>query len=72
MENSWIQTSFFLVNKVLSKHCNSTGQGMKLLGKETLRSSHYLMIHTGTNDLHSLRKDTAEAVRKMAGQLGIP
>ena len=41
---------------------------MKLLKKETLRSPEYLVIHTGTNDLHSLRKDTDEAVRKMAVQ----
>ena len=26
------------------------------------------MIHTGTNDLHSLQKDSAEAVRKIAEQ----
>ncbi|XP_071062719.1 uncharacterized protein [Pseudochaenichthys georgianus] len=54
--------------KVLSKHCSTTGQAMKLLKKETLRSPQYLVIHTGTNDLHSLRRDTAEAVRKMAEQ----
>ena len=41
---------------------------MKLLKKETLGSPQYLMVHTGTNDLHSLLKDTAEVVRKMAKQ----
>ncbi|KAK1886280.1 Ankyrin repeat domain containing protein 24 [Dissostichus eleginoides] len=41
---------------------------MKLLKKETLRSPQYLVIHTGTNDPHTLRRDTAEAVRKMAEQ----
>ncbi|KAI9529056.1 hypothetical protein NQZ68_013361 [Dissostichus eleginoides] len=43
-------------------------QAMKLLKKETLRSPQYLVIHTGTNDPHTLRRDTAEAVRKMAEQ----
>ncbi|KAF3855430.1 hypothetical protein F7725_023485 [Dissostichus mawsoni] len=47
--------------KVLSKHCSTTGQAMKLLKKETLRSPQYLVIHTGTNYLHTLRRDTAEA-----------
>lgn len=41
---------------------------MKLLKKETLRSPQCLVIHTGTNDLHSLRNGTAEAVKKMAEQ----
>ncbi|KAK9529968.1 hypothetical protein VZT92_011512 [Zoarces viviparus] len=54
--------------KVLSKRCSTTGQAMKLLKKETLKSPQYMVIHTGTNDLHSLRKNTAEAVRKMAEQ----
>ncbi len=54
--------------KVLSKRCSTTGQAMKLLKKETLKSPQCLVIHTGTNDLHSLRKDTAEAVKKMAEQ----
>ncbi len=42
---------------------------MKLLKEETLKSPHCLVIHTETNDLHSLRKDTAEAVKKMAEQV---
>jgi len=54
--------------KVLSKRCSTTGQAMKLLKKETLKSPQCLVIHTGTNDLHSLRKGTAEAVKKMAEQ----
>ncbi|XP_044075594.1 uncharacterized protein LOC122886876 [Siniperca chuatsi] len=59
----------FPVKKMLSKRCSTTGQAMKLLKKETLKSPQCLVIHTGTNDLHSLRKDTAEAVRKMAEQV---
>ncbi|KAI4826800.1 hypothetical protein KUCAC02_030231 [Chaenocephalus aceratus] len=34
---------------------------MKLLKKETLRSPQYLVIHTGTTDLNTLRRDPAEA-----------
>ncbi|XP_046880210.1 putative proline-rich protein 21 [Hypomesus transpacificus] len=41
---------------------------MKLLKKETLKSPQCLVIHTETNDLHSLRKDTADAIKKMAEQ----
>ena len=41
---------------------------MKLLKKETPRNPQYLVIHTGTDDLHSFRKDTAEALRKMPEQ----
>ena len=67
---SWTQILFFLVKKkkVLTKCCSTTGQVMRLLNKETLRSPQYLVIHTGTNDLHSLWKDTAEAVWKMVEQ----
>ena len=53
---------------MLSKSCSTTGQVIKLLKKETLKSPQYLVIHTGTNDLHILQKDTAEALRKMAEQ----
>ena len=54
--------------KVLSKRCSTTGQAIKLLKKETLGSPQCLVIHTGTNDVHSLRKDTAGAMKKMAEQ----
>lgn len=41
---------------------------MKLLKKETLKSPQCLVVHTGTNDLHRLRRNTAEAVKKMVEQ----
>ena len=54
--------------KVLLKLCSTTGQAMRLLKKETLRSPQYLVIHRGTHDLHSRQKDTAHGVSKMAEQ----
>ncbi|XP_034404702.1 uncharacterized protein LOC117741650 [Cyclopterus lumpus] len=54
--------------RVLFKHCSTTRQAMKLLKRETLNNPQCLVIHTGTDDLHTLHKDTAEAVRKMAEQ----
>ncbi len=46
----------------------TTGQSLKLFKKEALRSPKYLVIHKGTNYLHSLHKDTVEALKKMAEQ----
>lgn len=60
--------------RVLSKRCSTTGQAMKLLKKEILNSPECLIIHTGTNDLHRLQKDTARAMTRMAEQasMGFP
>ncbi|TNN35177.1 hypothetical protein EYF80_054658 [Liparis tanakae] len=56
---------FFSGPRVPSKHCSTTGQAMNLLKKETLHNPECLVIHH-TDDLDTLHKDTAEAVRKMA------
>ncbi|KAJ8378683.1 hypothetical protein AAFF_G00237320 [Aldrovandia affinis] len=39
---------------------------MELLRQGTLGNPQYIVVHTGTNDLHTLHRETAEAMTKMA------
>ncbi|KAJ8332483.1 hypothetical protein SKAU_G00422720 [Synaphobranchus kaupii] len=47
-------------------HCSNTARALELLKRDTLGSPNYVIVHTGTNDLHRLRQNTAHAVRRMA------
>ncbi|XP_034558255.1 uncharacterized protein LOC117826367 [Notolabrus celidotus] len=49
-----------------AKRCRNTGQAMELLSQDTLGNPQYIVVHTGTNDLHSLHQSTAEAMTKVA------
>ncbi|KAJ8366730.1 hypothetical protein AAFF_G00344950 [Aldrovandia affinis] len=49
-----------------AKRCRNTGQAMELLRQDTLGNPQYIVVHTGTNDLHTLHRETAEAMTKMA------
>ncbi len=51
--------------KVTAKRCSTTGHAHQIIRDFTGHPS-CIIIHTGTNDLHSLRNSTSEAVRKMA------
>ncbi|KAJ8349068.1 hypothetical protein SKAU_G00276570 [Synaphobranchus kaupii] len=46
--------------------CSNTARALELLKRDTLGSPNYVIVHTGTNDLHRLRQNTAHAVRRMA------
>ncbi|MGH0124272.1 UNVERIFIED_CONTAM: hypothetical protein FKN15_017959 [Acipenser sinensis] len=46
--------------------CTNTERALQLLNRDTLGSPSCIVIHTGTNDLGSLRHDTAKAVRRVA------
>ncbi len=39
---------------------------MELLRQDTLGNPQYIVVHTGTNDLHTLHQDTAGAMTKVA------
>ncbi|KAJ8362553.1 hypothetical protein AAFF_G00369570 [Aldrovandia affinis] len=50
-----------------AKRCQNTGQAMELLRQDTLGNPQYIVVHTGTNDLHTpYTGGTAEAMTKMA------
>ncbi|XP_076828562.1 uncharacterized protein LOC143474829 [Brachyhypopomus gauderio] len=51
---------------ITAKRCSTTGHTLQLLKKEALGCPQCIIIHTGTNDLHTQRSNTAEAVRKVA------
>ncbi|RXN28341.1 hypothetical protein ROHU_019352 [Labeo rohita] len=51
--------------KVTAKRCSTTSHAHQIIRDFTGHPS-CIIIHTGTNDLHSLRNNTADAVRKMA------
>ncbi|XP_058644179.1 uncharacterized protein LOC131547540 isoform X2 [Onychostoma macrolepis] len=51
--------------KVTAKRCSTTGHAHQIIRDFTGHPS-CIIIHTGTNDLHSLRNSTSDAVRKMA------
>ncbi|MGH0127401.1 UNVERIFIED_CONTAM: hypothetical protein FKN15_011138 [Acipenser sinensis] len=46
--------------------CTNTERALQLLNRDTLGSLSCTVIHTGTNDLGSLRHDTAKTVRRVA------
>ncbi|KAJ8349129.1 hypothetical protein SKAU_G00277180 [Synaphobranchus kaupii] len=46
--------------------CSNTARALELLKRDTLGSLNYVIVHTGTNNLHRLRQNTAHAVRRMA------
>lgn len=50
----------------MSKRCRNTKHALELLQQDSLGCPRIIIIHTGTNDLHSLRRDTAQAVTKVA------
>ncbi len=50
---------------VTAKRCSTTGHAHQIIRDFTGYPS-CIIIHTGTNDLHSLRNSTSDAVRKMA------
>ena len=52
--------------QVMSKRCTNTGHALELLKQDSLGKPEILVSHTGTNDLHSLRRDTAKAVSEVA------
>lgn len=51
--------------KVSAKRCSTTGHAHQII-RDFPGQPSCVIIHTGTNDLHSLRNNTADAVRKMA------
>lgn len=53
---------------VTTKRCSNTNQALRLLNQDTLGRPSCIIIHTGTNDLHSLRHGTAEAMTKVAAK----
>ena len=50
-------------HQVTAKRCSTISHAHQLPKKETLGSPQCIIIHTGTNDLHTQRSDTAEAVQ---------
>lgn len=52
--------------RVLALHCRNTERAHELLTKEELGSPQCIIIHSGTNDLHSLNEGTAKAIYEMA------
>ncbi|KAL7868463.1 hypothetical protein SRHO_G00098470 [Serrasalmus rhombeus] len=58
--------TLFPGHQVTAKHCSTTSHAHQLLKKETLGTTQCIIIHTGTNDLHTQQNNTAEAVRRVA------
>ncbi|RXM34849.1 hypothetical protein EOD39_4479 [Acipenser ruthenus] len=56
----------FPSRRVNNIRCTNTERALQLLNRDTLGSPSCIVIHTGTNDLGSLRHDTAKAVRRVA------
>ena len=56
----------FPAQRVTSKRCNNTYQALRLLNQDSFGKPNTIIIHTGTNDLHSQRHRTAEAIKKVA------
>ncbi len=52
--------------RVLALHCRNTRHVHELLTSDDLGSPQCIIIHTGTNDLHSLNEGTAKAMHEMA------
>ncbi|KAF4104908.1 hypothetical protein G5714_014239 [Onychostoma macrolepis] len=52
--------------RVLALHCRNTQHVHELLTSDDLGSPQCIIIHTGTNDLHSLNEGTAKAMHEMA------
>ncbi len=52
--------------RVLALHCRNTRHVHELLTSDDLGSPQCIIIHTGTNDLHSLNEGTAKAMLEMA------
>lgn len=53
-------------HKVTAKPCSTTQHALQLLKREVLGDPQCIVIHTGTNDLHTLKAGTAEALQKVA------
>ncbi|RXM29900.1 hypothetical protein EOD39_18584 [Acipenser ruthenus] len=56
------------VNKIC---CVNTEQAMQLLDRRTLGSPFCIVIHTGTNDLGSLRQHTSRAMKRVADRASL-
>ncbi|KAF4099047.1 hypothetical protein G5714_021077 [Onychostoma macrolepis] len=52
--------------RVLALHCRNTKRVHELLTSDDLGSPQCIIIHTGTNDLHSLNEGTAKAMHERA------
>ncbi len=52
--------------RVLALHCRNTKRVHELITSDDLGSPQCIIIHTGTNDLHSLNEATAKAMHEMA------
>ncbi|KAJ8340983.1 hypothetical protein SKAU_G00332740 [Synaphobranchus kaupii] len=52
--------------QVKATRCSNTARALELLKRDTLENPRCILVHTGTNDLHRLRHNTTQAVRKVA------
>lgn len=57
-------TGKYLDTKRLFPGLNTTATGHAM--EDTLGSPQYIVVHTGTNELHTLHRGTAEAINKVA------
>ncbi|MGH0188053.1 UNVERIFIED_CONTAM: hypothetical protein FKN15_027687 [Acipenser sinensis] len=67
-ENESLRAQLTSVKEEMQRRekCTNTERALQLLNRDTLGSPSCIVIHTGTNDLGSLRHDTAKAVRRVA------
>lgn len=56
----------FPQHQVHLKNCSTSKQVLQMLETKTLGNPQVIIVHTGTNDLHSLHRGTAEAVCNVA------
>lgn len=54
--------------RVTTNRCSNTNQALRLLSEDNLGRPNCIIIHTGTNDLHSLGHGTAEAMTNVAAK----
>ncbi|XP_067427114.1 uncharacterized protein [Thunnus thynnus] len=52
--------------RIVFKRCRNTGHALELLQRDSLGCPEIIVVHTGTNDLRLLHRDTAQAVTKVA------
>lgn len=61
----------FPKHRVTMRACSTTEHAQQLLKREVIGDPQCIIIHTGTNDLHSLKGGTAGAMKRMAERASV-